>query len=89
VCDLLLRTRAKRRKRFLVTSTCKSKITERTVPKAIRILACVSTIILGYFRMTCSSFYELLSLISHKITYRNTVIRASVSAEERLAVTLR
>jgi hypothetical protein len=39
--------------------------------------------------MTCSSFDELLSMIRPKITYRNTVMTASVLPEERLAVTLR
>ena len=39
--------------------------------------------------MTCSSFDELLSEIRPQITYRNTVMRASVPSKERLALTLR
>ena len=52
---------------------------------------CVSTPkkFFGYFRMTFSSYDELLSMIRPKITYQNTVMRASVPPEERLAVTLR
>jgi len=43
----------------------------------------------GYFRMTFCSFDELSSMIRPKITYRNTVMTASVPPEERLAVTVR
>ncbi|KAJ8930355.1 hypothetical protein NQ314_016852 [Rhamnusium bicolor] len=43
----------------------------------------------SYFRMSTPSFDELLSYIKSDITKKNTTFRLSVSAEERLAVTLR
>jgi hypothetical protein len=45
--------------------------------------------IFGCLGMTCSSFDELLSIIGPKITYRNTMMRAPVPPDERLAVTQR
>lgn len=44
---------------------------------------------LEYYRMTINSFKILLSLVEDTICKTNTVMRKSVSAEERLAVTLR
>jgi hypothetical protein len=82
------RNQSKEKKEVLGVSTCKSKTTERAVPQIVRILAYASKKFFGYFRMTFSSFDELSSMIRLKITYRNTVMRVSVSPEERLVVTL-
>jgi hypothetical protein len=42
-----------------------------------------------YYRMSVTSFETLLSLVEDTISKTNTVMRECVSAEERLAVTLR
>nr|CAI5835834.1 unnamed protein product [Callosobruchus analis] len=42
----------------------------------------------NYMRMSKTSFQELLQLVSSRIGKQNTIMRASVSAEERLAATL-
>lgn len=42
-----------------------------------------------YFRMTISSFDELLTIIKAYITKENTNYRFPISPEERLAITLR
>ncbi|KAJ8944391.1 hypothetical protein NQ314_009487 [Rhamnusium bicolor] len=42
----------------------------------------------NYLRMSETSFQELLQLISGKIKKQNTIMRESVSAEERLVATL-
>ena len=43
----------------------------------------------GYFRMSVTSFDELLALIRPNITKQWTVFRNPISAEERLTITLR
>ena len=42
-----------------------------------------------YFRMTQSTFDELLSILAPHIRKQDTYLRRSISAEERLAITLR
>ncbi|KAJ8945477.1 hypothetical protein NQ314_009229 [Rhamnusium bicolor] len=42
----------------------------------------------NYLRMSETSFQELLQLISGKIKKQNTIMRESVSSEERLVATL-
>lgn len=42
----------------------------------------------NYLRMSETSFQKLLQLISGKIKKQNTIMRQSVSAEERLVATL-
>ena len=79
----------KEKKEVLDTSICKSKTTEGQCHKLYEDLRIHPKKFFGYFRMTCSSFDELSSMIGPKITYRNTMMRASVPPEERLAVTLR
>lgn len=41
------------------------------------------------YRMSYSTFRELLSLVKPDLTYKNTVMRECISAEERLVITLR
>ena len=89
VCTLLLRTRAKRRKRFWVHPLVSQRLLKEQFHRLYENLHIHPKKFFGYFRMTCSSFDELSSMIRPKITYRNTVMRASVPPEERLAVTLR
>ena len=43
----------------------------------------------NYFRMTCGSFDELLTILGPALSRQNTNMRKCVPAEERLAVTLR
>lgn len=43
----------------------------------------------NYLRMDAETFDKLLSLIKHKIVKQDTIMRQSISAEERLAATLR
>ena len=42
-----------------------------------------------YLRMSKERFDHLLSMVRHKITKKNTQLRESISAEERLVITLR
>ena len=42
-----------------------------------------------YFRMSQTSFKELLDLLEPHIKKKDTIMRNSISAEERLAITLR
>lgn len=42
-----------------------------------------------YFRMSVSSFEELLELVRTEITKKNTFMRDAISAEERLTITIR
>jgi hypothetical protein len=83
------RIRAKRRKRFWVHPLVSERLLKRQFHKLYEDLRMHPKKFSGYFRMTGSSFDELLSMIRPKITYRNTVMWASVPPEERLAVTLR
>ena len=43
----------------------------------------------GYFRMSIQSFDELLSILEQHITKKDTILRKSIPAVERLAITLR
>lgn len=43
----------------------------------------------NYFRMSKSSFFELLSLIKVDITGKDTKMRKCITPEEKLVVTLR
>jgi hypothetical protein len=43
----------------------------------------------NYFRMSVSSFDELLSLIKYSIKHEDTIMRCAISPEEMLAMTLR
>lgn len=43
----------------------------------------------SYFRMSVTSFSELLSIVKDVIVKQDTRFKLSISAEERLAVTLR
>ena len=88
VCALLLRTRAKRRKRFWVHPLVSQRLLKGQSHKLYD-LRIHPKKFFGHFRMTCSSIDELSSTIRPKITYRNNVMRASVPPEEGLAVTLR
>jgi hypothetical protein len=85
VCALLLRTRAKRRKRFWVHPLVSQRLLKGQFHKLYEDLHIHPKKFFGYFRMTCSGFYKLSSMIRPKITYQNTVMRASVLPEERLA----
>jgi len=89
VCALLLRTRAKRRKRFGVHPLVSQRLLKGQFHKLYEDLHIHPKKFFGYCRMTRSSFNELLSMIGPKITYQNTVMKPSVPPEERLAVTLR
>jgi hypothetical protein len=89
VCAFLLKTRAKRRKRFWVHPLVSQKLLKGQFHKLYEELCIHAKKFFGYFRMTYSSFDELSSMLGPKITYRNTVMRASVTPEERLAITLR
>jgi hypothetical protein len=89
VCALLLRTRAKRRMGFWVHPLVSQRLLKGQFHKLYEDLRIHPKKIFGYFKMTCSSFDELLYMIRPKITYQNTAMRASVHPEERMAVTLR
>jgi len=89
VCTLLLRTRAKRRKRFWLHPLVSRRLLKGQFHKLYEDLCIHPKKFFRYFRMTSSSFDELLSMIRSKITYQNTVMRASLPPEERLAVTVR
>jgi len=89
VCALLLRIRAKRRKRVWVHPLVSQRLLKGQFHKLYEDLLINPQNFFGYFRMTFSSFDKLLSMIRPKITYRNTVMRASVPPEERQAVTIR
>lgn len=43
----------------------------------------------NYFRMSVSSFDEMNNILRSKIKREDTIMRRSIQAEERLAVTLR
>ncbi|XP_025199177.1 uncharacterized protein LOC112599899 [Melanaphis sacchari] len=43
----------------------------------------------NYYRMSISSFDELLSRVKHRLQKENTILRNSIPPEERLSVTLR
>jgi len=44
----------------------------------------------NYFRMSVNTFYELLlAVIKSSITKQDTMVRSSITAEGKLAVTLR
>lgn len=43
----------------------------------------------GYYRMSQTSFDELLEKLKPSITKQNTTMRMAISAEERLTITLR
>jgi len=43
----------------------------------------------GYFRMSVTSFDELITFLEPAISYQNTNMRLAIPPEERLAVTLR
>jgi len=88
VCALLLRVRAKRRKRLWVNPLVSQRLLKGQFHNLYEDLRIHPKKFFWYFIMT-SSFDELSSMIRPKITYRNTVMRASVPPEERLAVTLR
>jgi len=88
VCTLLLRTRAKRRERFWVHPLVRQRLLKGQFHKLYEDLRIHPKKFVGYFRMTCSSFDELSSMIRPKITYRNTVMTASVSPEGRLDLTV-
>jgi len=78
VCALLLRTRVKRRKRFWVHPLVSQRLLKGQLHKLCEDLRVhPKKKFFGYFRMTCSSFNELSSIIRPKITYQNTVMRAS------------
>jgi len=89
VSDYLLRTRAKRRKKFWVHPLVSQRLLKGQLHKLYKDLRIHPKKFFGYFRMTCKSFDELSSMIGPKITYRNIVMRASVPPDKRLAVTLR
>jgi hypothetical protein len=89
VCALLLRTRAKRRKRFWVHPLVSQRLLKGQFHNLYEDLLIHPKKFFAYSRMTCSSLDELSSMIRPKITYRNTVMRVSVPPEGRLAVTLR
>lgn len=42
-----------------------------------------------YFRMSRRSFEELTDILKNKICRQDTIMRKSISAEERIAITLR
>ena len=78
VCALLLRTRAKKRKRLWVHPLVSQRLLKGQFHKLYEDLRIHPKKFFGYCRMTCSSFDELLFMIGPKITYRNSVMRASV-----------
>lgn len=43
----------------------------------------------NYFRMSIASFDELTAILQDSITRQNTIMRKSISAEQRIAMTLR
>lgn len=43
----------------------------------------------NYFRMSASSFDELLGLVQHDLQKQDTSFRQSISPEEKLAICLR
>jgi hypothetical protein len=88
VCALLLRARAKRRKRFWVHPIVSRRLLKGQFHKLYEDLRMYPKKLFGYFGMSSSSFDELF-MIRPNITNQNTVMRMSVPPEERLAVTLR
>jgi len=61
------KNQGKKKKKVVGTSTCKSKTTEGAVPQTVWRLAYPPKKFFGYFRMTFSSFNELLSMIRPKL----------------------
>ncbi len=43
----------------------------------------------NFNRMSASTFDELLDIIKHHITKKNTVVRSSISPKEKLVITLK
>jgi hypothetical protein len=64
------KNQGKEKKEILGTPTCKSKTSERAVPQIIWRFANASNEILWIFRMTCSTFDELLFTIEGICTTR-------------------
>jgi hypothetical protein len=89
VCALLLRTRAKRRKKFRVHPRVSQRLLKGQLHKLYEDLHMHPQKFFGYFRMSCNNFDKLLFMIRPSITYQNTVMKVPVPPEERLAVTLR
>jgi hypothetical protein len=89
VCAVLLRTRAKQRKRFCVRRLVSQRVLRGQFHKLYDEFHIHPKKFFGYFRMSCSSFDKLLFVIRPKISCQSTVMKASVQPEERLAAALK
>lgn len=90
VIALLLRARSKRRKhRYWVHPITSQRLLKGQFYKLFEDLCEHPAKFFQYYRMTKSSFDELLGIIGPSITYNDTTWRKSIPPEERLSVTLR
>ena len=91
---ILLLTKCKRRKRrrkryFWVHPINVSRLTTGIFYTLMDDLKNDDRKFFNYFRMSKGSFYELLNILEPHIRRQDTPMRASIPAEERLAMTLR
>ena len=89
-----LRWMKRRRKRTTRTTWVKSWITRRNEQGVYNNLIQElgnedPTGFRWYFRLSKENFEEILALLSHDIAKKNTKMRSSISAGERLSITLR
>lgn len=90
VVALLLRTRSKRRKhRYWVHPIISQRLLKGQFYKIFEDLCAYPEKFFQYFRMSKTSFDELLRIVGPSITYQDTTWRKSIPPEERLSLTLR
>lgn len=88
VCALVLRRKKKYRK-YWVHPLISARLVNGQFYKLFENLKKYPNKFFNYFRMSESSFENLLALVGPRITYQDTRLRLAVGPEERLAVTLR
>lgn len=90
LCALVLRgKKPKPQRRFWVHPLVGQRLLKGQFHKIYEDLRLDPKKFFNYFRMSCKTFDELLSIIGPRITYQNTTMRMSVSPKERLSVTLK
>jgi len=90
VCALIIRHRKNQRKRkYWVHPLISERMNKGKFTLMFEELRSYPEKFFGYFRMSVTSFDELITFLEPAITYQNTNMRLAIPPEERLAVTLR
>lgn len=90
IIAMLLRAKSKRRKhRYWVHPITSQRFIKGQFYKLFQDLCEHPEKFFQYYRMSKSSFDELLGIVGPSITYKDTKWRNAVPPEERLSVTLR